>query len=255
MDNNFKVHFKTVQTNAIKILFETLKNILSDVTFKIDKSGIKLTSIDGTNKAIVSLFLEKEKFEEYVCTESTNVSLNLLSVFKIIKSVKNSDTVSFSIEKTEPYFIYVCHSNSDKRCKHSTRLRLLDINDKIYQIPDIQFDSYITMSSNDFLSYISELAIISNDIVISNNSNKLILCSEGDFAKQTIEVASSTTAENLQENKNFESGTFNIKYIQMFTKASNLCNTVEIFIKNDYPLTLLYNVANLGNIKFCLIPN
>lgn len=252
MDSGYKIHFKTVQTNAIKILFETLKNILSDVTFKIDKNGIKLTSVDGTNKAIVSLFLESAKFEEYICTQDTNVSLNLLSVFKIIKSVKNSDTVSFSILKTEPYYIYICHSNSDKKCKHSTKLRLLDINDKIYQIPDIQFESYITMASSDFLSYIGELAIISNDISISNKNNKLILHSVGDFAEQSIEVESSVSSD---EHKSYETGTFNIKYIQMFTKATNLCNTVEIFIKNDFPLTLLYNVANLGNIKFCLTPN
>jgi proliferating cell nuclear antigen len=254
MDSTFKVHFKTVQTNAIKILFETLKNILSDVTFKVDKKGVKLTSVDGTNKAIVSLYLDAEKFEEYTCSSNTNISLNLLSVFKIIKSVKNSDTVSFTIYNSEPYYIYISHSNSDKKCKHRTKLRLLDINDKIYQIPDMQFDSYITMSSNDFLTYISELAIISNEINVSNNNNKLILCSKGDFAEQTIEVESSSVVdENF--NKENESGDFNIKYIQMFTKATNLCNTVEIFIKNNYPLTLLYNVANLGNIKFCLIPN
>ena len=58
--------FKTVQTNAIRILFESLKNILSDVNFKADATGLKLTTIDGTNSAIVNLFLQKEKFEEYI---------------------------------------------------------------------------------------------------------------------------------------------------------------------------------------------
>ena len=110
------------------------------------------------------------------------------------------------------------------------------------------------MSSSDFLTYISELSIISNDIRVLNDNNKLILCSKGDFAEQTIEVESSSSNRESSI-KESESGIFNIKYIQMFTKATNLCNTVEIFIKNDFPLTLLYNVANLGNIKFCLIPN
>ena len=62
-ENNILFRFKTVQTNAVRILFESLKNILSDVNFKADSSGVKLTTIDGTNSAIVNLFLHSEKFE------------------------------------------------------------------------------------------------------------------------------------------------------------------------------------------------
>ena len=49
-------------------------------------------------------------------------------------------------------------------------------------------------------------------------------------------------------------GLYNIKYIQLFTKSTNLCGTVEIYLKTGYPLTILYNVANLGQIKDCLAP-
>ena len=59
-NNPVLFRFKTVQTNAIRILFESLKNILSDVNLKADSTGLKLTTIDGTNSAIVHLFLQKE---------------------------------------------------------------------------------------------------------------------------------------------------------------------------------------------------
>ena len=93
--------FKTVQTNAIRVLFESLKNILSDVNFKADSSGIKLTAVDGTTTAIVNLFLHSEKFEEYICENSINIGLNLASVFKILKGIKNTDTISFTILRTD----------------------------------------------------------------------------------------------------------------------------------------------------------
>ena len=35
---------------------------------------------------------------------------------------------------------------------------------------------------------------------------------------------------------------------------SNLCNTIELFLKNDYPLIIKYSVASLGEIKLCLAP-
>ena len=29
---------------------------------------------------------------------------------------------------------------------------------------------------------------------------------------------------------------------------------IEIYLKNDYPIIIRYNVANLGEVKFCLAP-
>ena len=63
MSSKYLFSFTTVQTNIIRILFEALKNILCDVNFTVDKSGIKLTTIDNTNCAIVNLILYAEKFE------------------------------------------------------------------------------------------------------------------------------------------------------------------------------------------------
>ena len=204
--------------------------------------------------------LDAEKFEEFYCPNPTNVSVNLISIFKIIKGIKNSDSVSFYILKEEPFVIYVKHSNISKKCTHVTKLNLLDIDDKIYQIPNMHFDSYIVMSSSDFLSYITELSTVSNEVCVSSYNGSLILKSTGDFAEQTISIESSTQLESNPSNDSKNcvstvSGVFNIKYILMFTKSTNLCNTVEIYIKDKYPLTLLYNVANLGVIKFCLVPD
>jgi proliferating cell nuclear antigen len=44
------------------------------------------------------------------------------------------------------------------------------------------------------------------------------------------------------------------KYLNSFTKSTNLCSTVEIFLKENYPLVIEYNVANLGKLQFCLAP-
>jgi proliferating cell nuclear antigen len=47
-------------------------------------------------------------------------------------------------------------------------------------------------------------------------------------------------------------GEFNLKYLVMFTKCTNLCNTVELYLKNNYPLIIRYQVASLGEIKLCV---
>ena len=250
-DENVLFRFKTVQTNAIRILFESLKNILADVNFKADSTGLKLTTIDGTNSAIVNMFLQREKFEEYICDNPINIGVNLLSVFKILKGIKHADTISFSIYNSEEGNMYIQCENSDKHYIISSKIKLLDMDEKIYNIPAIKFNSYITMPSSDFQTYISDLSNISTDIHFSYNSKALKLGAKGDFADQSITINETNDVSAETEE---QTGIFNIKYIQLFTKSTNLCSTVEIYLKTDFPLTILYNVANLGQIKYCLAP-
>ena len=244
--------FKTVQTNAVRVLFESLKNILSDVNFKADSTGLKLTAVDGTTTAIVNLFLNAERFEEYICLKSINIGINLASVFKILKGIKNTDTISFTILHSDSNNILLTSQNSDKRAVIRSKIKLLDMDEKIYNIPDIHFDSYMTMPSSDFQTYISDLSNISSEIQIKSNSNNMTMTAKGDFAEQSITI--NETNENIPNDSNEQSGVFNIKYIQLFTKSTNLCGTVEIYLKSQYPLTILYNVANLGVLKYCLAP-
>ena len=252
MTDNRLFSFTTVQTNAIKILFEALKNILCDVNFTANSSGIKLTTIDSSNCAIVNLILYAEKFEEYVCEGELNIGLNLVSIFKILKGSKHADTISFYINKDEPTVLNIKTINSSKKTGVESKIKILDMDEKIYNIPDISFNSYITMPSSDFQNYILELSNVSDVINFKSNSKELILSAKGNFAEQKIRINESN--DSLENDDTYECGTFNIKYILLFCKSSNLCSTIEIYLKSEYPLTILYNIANLGKIKYCLAP-
>jgi proliferating cell nuclear antigen len=252
MSSKYLFSFTTVQTNIIRILFEALKNILCDVNFTVDKSGIKLTTIDNTNCAIVNLILYSEKFEEYICEKEINIGINLVSIYKILKGTKHADMISFSIYENDATFLTIRTTNSAKKTTIESKIKILDIDEKIYNIPDISFDSYITMPSSDFQTYISELANVSNEISLKSNSKELILSAKGDFAEQLVKINESNN--NIEENEIYQEGLFNIKYILLFCKSTNLCSTIEIYLKTDFPLTILYNIANLGKIKYCLAP-
>ena len=247
--------FSTVQTNAIRILFESLKNILCDVNFTADKNGIKLTTIDSTKVAIINLFLNAEKFEEYICEERINIGINLVSIFKILKGSKHSDILYFTIYKEDPNFLTIKTLNSIKKTTIESKIKLLDMDEKIYNIPDIKFSSYITMPSGDFQTYITELSNVSDVVNFKSNSKELLLSAKGDFAEQNVKIKQSNDKIKESIEDEYQSGDFKIKYIQLFAKSTNLCGTIEIYLKTGFPLTILYSVANLGQIKYCLAPN
>ena len=69
-DTDKIVEIKTVQSNAIRILFEALKDILTDVNLQISNEGLKIISMDGSKQAIVNLKLDATKLEKFYCLNS-----------------------------------------------------------------------------------------------------------------------------------------------------------------------------------------
>lgn len=96
-------------------------------------------------------------------------------------------------------------------------------------------------------------------IEFRNIGDKLILSCKGDFCTQetimgTEKSQSITIKKNIEDDREHEiiQGIFSLKYLVIFTKCTNLSNSVEIYLKNNYPIILRYQIASLGEIKLCL---
>uniref|UniRef100_A0A6C0E8N1 Proliferating cell nuclear antigen PCNA C-terminal domain-containing protein n=1 Tax=viral metagenome TaxID=1070528 RepID=A0A6C0E8N1_9ZZZZ len=49
-------------------------------------------------------------------------------------------------------------------------------------------------------------------------------------------------------------GEFSLKSLSHFIKCTPLCSHLEMYLGNDLPLIVKYDVASLGEIKLCLAP-
>ena len=87
-------------------------------------------------------------------------------------------------------------------------------------------------------------------------ADQLLLSCKGDFCTQET-ILGTEKSNNITICKNEEEGSqeiiqgvFSLKYLAIFTKCTNLCSNVEIYLKNSYPIILRYSIASLGEIKF-----
>jgi hypothetical protein len=55
-----------------------------------------------------------------------------------------------------------------------------------------------------------------------------------------------------QDSSKIIQGEFSLKNLGYFIKCTNLCQQVEMYLANDLPLVVKYDVASLGSIKLCL---
>ena len=84
----------------------------------------------------------------------------------------------------------------------------------------------------------------------------MIFSCDGTIGKVEEVISENSSSLSFKNDSSDEiiQGVFAIKYLVTFTKCSNLCNTVELLIKNNYPLILNYKVASLGEMLLCLAP-
>ena len=237
-NENLLIDIKTVQSNAIRILFESLKDILTDVNLQISSNGIKIIAMDGSKVAVVHLKLDADKFEHFDCKKPIKAGINMASLHKILKIIKNNDIINFYIKENDSINLNIKIENTEKKTKIISVIKLLDIDEDILEIPNIEYDSVITMPSNDFQSYIRDLSIITNEIKIESKDESFILSGQGDFAGTNIIIGETSNGMVLNKQKS-ASGTFFLKYLLLFTKSTNLCTTVEIYLKDEYPLILI----------------
>ena len=136
-------------------------------------------------------------------------------------------------------------------------LNLMDLHEDNIQIPPAVFDSVITMPSVDFQKICRDMHNLAENIEIKSLENQLIFSCTGQFASQETSIGETNTGLSFVQNQNPDEivqGIFALKHLVLFSKCTNLCNNIELYLKNDYPLILKYQVASLGSIKLCLAP-
>ncbi len=243
------MHLKTIQASAIKGIFEVLKDIINDVNVYFGPTGVKVLTLDTARVTLVHMFLAAENFEEYTCTGEIAAGLNMANTYKLLKSVGPSDTLTMNIKDTDSLECII--ENTAKKSKTSFKLKLLDINEDILEVPDICMNVITTMPSLDFQRIARDMGNLANDMTITRHGTKLEMACRGDFADQE------TVLEFADDVKTRTSATYNLKYINLFTKATGLCSSVQLMQDSsdaEMPIVFRYGIANLGDVKFYLAP-
>jgi proliferating cell nuclear antigen len=173
----------------------------------------------------------------------------------LIKTIQNGDILSLFIHKNDPNILGITIENNEKNVKTTYKLSMLDIDVVNVDIPPADFNTIITMPSAYLQKIIRDMHNLAEYIEIKNIGGKLILSCQGEFCCQETVLATETQNIQIKNNDNTQEiiqGVFSLKYLSIFTKCTNLCSTVEIYLKNSYPIILQYTIASMGTVKLCL---
>jgi proliferating cell nuclear antigen len=252
---------QTSQVPNFKTLIAALKDILLETNMTFRPDGIRVINMDKSHTILAHLFLDATKFQRYEChREKIIIGLNVLHLFRLIGDINHEDTLTICIDNEDYSDGIVTHltlkfeNKQSNKCKKQ-RLRLIEPEQEELTYPSVQFSSIINLSSTDFQKIIRDLSCISDKVEIKSVGSELIFNCTGQFANSEIsryeKDGEMTSIQKLDSSKIIQ-GVFSLKNLGYFIKCTNLCPQVEIYLENDLPLVVKYNVSDLGEIKLCV---
>lgn len=243
-------------TPELNLTFTKKTEIINEKGEKIITGGVGSIKMTMSNNVLMHLKLDAKNFEYYYCAKDKIVAgINTLTLFTHMKKMNNQDTITFFMESEEPNKLFIKFENAQKNMKDTSSINLMDIDDyDEIEIPPTKFITVVNMPSSDFNKICRDLSSMGDVVEIKSINKSLFFTTQSDSGDTELELGESENGVTIEteDPENIFQGLYDLKYLTVFTKCTNLCTNVDIFIKNDYPLVIRYYVASLGTIHLCL---
>ncbi len=269
------LELKTTQSVHIKTLIDSLNPLLTDINIHFYPSVIKTNSsenddkvggviikeVNKTSSILIHCKLDADKFDSYYYNyknDKLTIGINLSNFLKCIKCMTNCDTMTWKIDDDDiNKLIMILESSNEKK---TFKINLMDLEDTDYEIEPVKFPYQVIMPTQDFQNYCKNMIRATDRMEIKCLANTMFMAGTGELGVIEFELTASNNSSGLIIKKNTNNpneivqGTFELKYLIIFTRCSNLCSHVSLFLKNTYPIIIEYQVSTLGKIKFALSP-
>jgi proliferating cell nuclear antigen PCNA len=251
------LEIKTMQMNVIKILIESLKEVINDATFIFDEEGVHMKAIDASESIYVSMILRASGWESfYIKDKRAIIAIGIIRLFKMIgRSITSNDVITLFLDKNKNGELGVEMENFSRKSKDDFWVKLIELNhaDIIFE-KDYNYQTVFSLPASFFhklcrdMNYVSKTVTITCVGEIVNFSIKSKLGSRDSpigKTKDYLKFIKNDCPDDIKQNE------FCLSDLISFTKFTNLSTNsrVKVYIMNDAPLLLEYAVGDLGTIS------
>jgi hypothetical protein len=264
------------QTSFFKQIIKNISKIISECSIVFmsqdKKSKNPLTAnmyiLHLTeNNVLLNLKLDAQHFECFNCESKITININMRSLYSALKNINNDNLISMHIEDNRDVLcIREININKNFIQENNICVSLMENFEFVccMPVPDIWFNDVITMDSGSFHFICRHIETQKNGSaavveMTSNHNNKLLFQGQNKGRKILISYKdiccnnkTDYSTENQRQDKIIHN-VYELKNLMSFRKCKKLCSSIEIYLKNDFPLFLVINIGTLGKL-YVFIP-
>lgn len=257
---------KTYQTSAFKQVIEKISNVGSNCCIVFvppsDNEGIKnsggmyIQKLNDAKDVLIKLNLNANHFERFECAEpKITIGVDTGNLHTLLQNINNNDPIVLYMNEDNRNILHIRNSsNNDKSTTEEIDIEvdLLDIPNPEIPIPKTEFENKITIASDKFNKICENLNRSLSLVEITLVDNEISF--RGQDAKGKITRSHKDINCSIEKKSQLVQGTYKLHNLVCFSKCDKLCNTIDIYLKQDFPLVLDISVTTLGKLYVFVSP-
>jgi len=210
--------------------------------------------MDSSHVALVSLNLSMDGFEHYRADSNMVLGVSIANLAKVMKLADNSDAITLSADQDATHLRIVFENAKNERTTEFN-LNLITIDSEHLAIPETEYQSVVTINSNEYSKICKELFSLSETVQISTSPEAVIFSVEGEVGSGSVKLGNNEGAEQTTlEVTEQVTQQFALRYLNMFNKAATISNFTRLCLHQEQPLVVEFKIDNLGVLKYFLAP-
>ncbi|ANB50504.1 putative DNA polymerase sliding clamp [Powai lake megavirus] len=229
----------------------------SDQSKKKNQGGIRILRLTEDKSILIKLVLNADNFDYFRCDEpKITIGVDMHTLHGLLKMINDDDPMMLYMIEGCRSSLYIRSLNEDKDNSEETdiELFLMEIPNPEMPVPVTKFQNRITMKSDKFHNICKHLNNNSTFVEIKSINNEIIFVGQNEGGKVTMSCRDTEYNSAGKDTNQVVQGMYELRNLLGFSKCNKLCNTIELYLKNDFPLVLVISVATLGKMYVFLSP-
>ncbi|MFX0002057.1 MAG: proliferating cell nuclear antigen (pcna) [Promethearchaeota archaeon] len=246
---------KLENSRILKGIVETLASIIDETEFRVTPKKFTISAMDPSRICLLKLSINNENFDDYQCDKESKVGLNLDDLDKILKRSGTNDSVEIDFNEADQKIRIKMKREGTSRTR-TFSLALLDI--EIEEIPmdnllKIEYPSKWVIDPEFLVEAIKDAEIYSEILnMTATQGQGLIFSSTGQIGEMEYDLREDDLIET--DINGTSSGAYSLTFLKAILKIASITEKLEISLKTDHPLKMIFNLLEGGELSYFLAP-
>lgn len=227
-----------LKSDTLKGIVNIISTLIDEVKFTITPEGMTLKAVDAAHVAMIEMEIDKCAFEAYRA-EDCEIGLDLDKVKGVLKLASSGDIIKMEQDDTMGRLVF-------KIGNITRRMNLVDTSTMgDTKVPQLSLIAKISLPVDELQKGIRAADTISDHIALKASPGRFELSCEGDTDSVNLCLEGGSVQVDTDTDV---CSMFPLDYFSNITKAIPSGTIVGIELDNDYPVKLVFALAD-GNVR------
>ena len=243
-----KLRISTPQkTEQFATLFQHVKVFTEHINIMFLENRMFIQCMDGARVSIMELTIPKTWFHTYEFTANETIGIASSMLFKVLNSREKNQEIEIEVSADQSDRLLIHLRNPENAVPSKTdfekhfEIPLIDLDSDTMDIPAIEYQAEITISSYHYSTIINQLKMFGDTMEIQCSEEKILLVSHSpENGKMFVEIKIDDLSSFIIDEGSALSLAFSLTYLHNICLYHKIAKEVELQFSTDFPMRVSY---------------